>query len=105
MKITSKDLIDSGISQLVKNDKGTTPVRSDGERGPEGAGGSAKISISPEARYLQKAAELAGRGDELRAAKVAHLKALVAQGEYHVGAQTVAESIVRSEVAHLLGKQ
>jgi len=105
MKITSKDLIDSGISQLVKNDKGIAPVRNDGEKGPESAGGSAKISISPEARYLQKAAELAGRGDELRAEKVAHLKELVAQGEYHVDAETVAESVVRGEVSRLLGEK
>jgi flagellar biosynthesis anti-sigma factor FlgM len=105
MKITSKDLIDSGISQLVKNDKGIAPVRSDGEKGPESAGGSAKISISPEARYLQKAAELAGKGDELRAEKVAHLKELIAQGEYHVDAETVAESLVRSEVSRLLGEK
>jgi flagellar biosynthesis anti-sigma factor FlgM len=105
MKITSKDLIDSGISHLVKNDKGIASVRNDGEKGPESAGGSAKISISPEARYLQKAAELAGRGDELRAEKVAHLKELIAQGEYQIDAQTVAESVARSEVARLLGKQ
>ena len=105
MKITSKELIDSGISQLVKNDKGIAPARSDGEKGQDSAGGSAKISISPEARFLQKAAELAGRGDELRAEKVAHLKELIAQGEYHVDAQAVAESLVRSEISRLLGKQ
>jgi negative regulator of flagellin synthesis FlgM len=105
MKITGKDLIDSGISQHVQNDKGVAPVRGEGEKGAPQTGATAKVSISEEARYLQKAAELAGKGDELRAEKVNKIKDQVAQGTYKVDAEDVAKSIARSEVARLLNKQ
>jgi flagellar biosynthesis anti-sigma factor FlgM len=105
MKITSKELVDSGISQLVKNDKGIAPARGEGEKEGQQPGSPAKVSISAEARYLQKAAELANRGDELRAEKVRSIKEQLAQGTYHVGAEDVAKSVARSEVARLLGKQ
>ena len=105
MKITGKEIVDSGISQLVKNDKGVAPVRSEGEKEAQQGGSSAKVSISAEARYLQKAAELANRGDELRAEKVSKIKEQLQQGTYHVDAGEVAKSIVRSEVSRLLGKK
>jgi flagellar biosynthesis anti-sigma factor FlgM len=105
MKITGKDLIDSGISQQVKNDKEVAPVRGEGEKGTRQTGETAKISISDEARHLQKAAELAGKGDELRAAKVEKIKEQMDAGTYHVEAEEVAKSVARSEVARLLGKQ
>jgi negative regulator of flagellin synthesis FlgM len=105
MKITGKDLIDSGISQHVQNDKGVAPARSEGEKGAPQTGETAKVSISEEARYLQKAAELAGKGDELRAEKVNKIKEQLAQGAYKVDAEDVAKSVARSEVARLLNKQ
>jgi flagellar biosynthesis anti-sigma factor FlgM len=104
MKISGKDLIDSGISQQVKNDKGVAPVRDGADNETQQTGAPAKINISAEARYLQKAAELAGRGDDLRAAKVAKIKEQVEQGTYGVDPGEVANSIARSEVARLLGK-
>jgi len=104
MKITGKDLIDSGISQQVKNDKGVAPVREGGDHEAQSTGAPAKINISAEARYLQKAAELAGRGDDLRAAKVAKIKQQLEDGTYHVDSAEVANSIARSEVSRLLGK-
>jgi flagellar biosynthesis anti-sigma factor FlgM len=54
---------------------------------------------------LQKAAELAGKGDELRAEKVNKIKEQLAQGTYKVDAEDVAKSIARGEVARLLNKQ
>jgi flagellar biosynthesis anti-sigma factor FlgM len=105
MKISGKDLVDSGISQHVKNDKNVAPARNENEPGARQAGETAKISISEEARHLQKAAELAGKGDELRAAKVEKIKAEIEAGTYHVEAEEVAKSVARSEVARLLGKQ
>jgi flagellar biosynthesis anti-sigma factor FlgM len=105
MKITGKDLIDSGISQQVKNDKGVTPLRDGGNQDGQQPGAPAKINISAEARFLQKAAELAGRGDDQRAAKVAKIKQQLEQGTYNVDPQEVAQSVARSEVARLLGKQ
>jgi flagellar biosynthesis anti-sigma factor FlgM len=104
MKITGKDLIDSGISQQVKNDKGVAPVREGADHDAQSTGAPAKINISAEARYLQKAAELAGRGDDLRAAKLAKIKQQLADGTYQVDPAEVASSIARSEVARLLGK-
>lgn len=105
MKITGKDLIDSGISQHVQNDKGVAPVRGEGERGAPQTGETAKVSISEEARFLQKAAELAGKGDEIRAEKVNKIKEQLAQSTYHVEPEDVAKSVARSEVARLLNKQ
>jgi len=105
MKITGKDLIDPGISQHVQNDKGVAPVRGEGEKDARQTGDSAKICISAEARHLQKAAELAGKGDELRAEKVGKIKEQIEAGAYHVEAEEVAKSVARGEVARLLGKQ
>jgi flagellar biosynthesis anti-sigma factor FlgM len=105
MKITGKDLIDSSISQQIKNDKGVAPVREGSDNETPSAGAPAKINISAEARYLQKAAELAGRGDDIRAAKVAKIKEQLEQGTYNVDPGEVAKSIARSEVSRLLGKK
>ncbi|HEX9445371.1 MAG TPA: flagellar biosynthesis anti-sigma factor FlgM [Candidatus Binatia bacterium] len=105
MKISGKELVDSSVSQQIKNEKGVAPVRGEAEKETRQSGSTARISISAEARYLQKAAELAGRGDELRAEKVQRIKEQLDQGSYHVDAGEVAKSIARSEVARLLGKQ
>jgi flagellar biosynthesis anti-sigma factor FlgM len=75
-----------------------------GEVKTQQSGESAKVNISQEARELQRIAELARAGDDLRAGKVRQIREQVATGEYHVEAKDVAESILRSEVTRLLEK-
>jgi len=44
-------------------------------------------------------AELARKGDELRAKRVRQIKQKVVKGEYKVDAQEVARSIIRTEMS------
>jgi flagellar biosynthesis anti-sigma factor FlgM len=62
------------------------------------------VSISAEARKLQKVVALAERGDELRAEKLRQIKEQIEQGTYHVKAADVAKSVARHEISRLLGK-
>ncbi len=105
MKVTHKGPAEADLSQLVQNDKTVDRVRRDkrGEVGQSGA--SAKINISEEARELQRIAELARKGDELRAERVKQLKQVIAKGEYEIDAQEVAKSIVRTEISRHLEKK
>jgi flagellar biosynthesis anti-sigma factor FlgM len=101
MKITHRGPADADISQLVHNDKSVGQKKA-ADLKSQRSGESAKVNISQEARELQRIAELARTGDELRADKVRQLKEQVAAGEYHVEAKDVATSILRSEVTRLL---
>lgn len=105
MKIIHKGPTDPNLSQLVKNEKTVTPARPSEENRVERTGESARISISPEARELQKVVALAKAGDEIRADKVKDLKELIAKGEYQVEAIEVAKSMIRSEVSRLLTEE
>jgi flagellar biosynthesis anti-sigma factor FlgM len=101
MKITQRGPADTDLSQLVHNDK-AVGQRQAAEVKTQQSGESAKVNISQEARELQRIAELARAGDDLRAGKVRQIREQVATGEYHVEAKDVAESILRSEVTRLL---
>jgi flagellar biosynthesis anti-sigma factor FlgM len=101
MKIIHRGPTDADVSQRIQNDKVADHVR--GERThAQQSGESAKVNISKEGRELQRVAELARTGDEIRAQKVQQLKEQLANGNYKVDAQEVSKSIVRSEVARLL---
>ena len=105
MKVTHKGPAEADLSQLIKKDSAVDRVRSDKASDVGQSGESAKIKISQEARELQRIAELARKGDELRADKVKQLKQAIAKGEYEIDAQEVAKSIVRSEIARHLEKK
>ena len=101
MKITQRGPADTDLSQLVHNDKALGQKQAAQVKTQQG-GEPAKINISQEARELQRIAELARAGDDLRADKVRQIREQVAAGEYHVEAKDVAESVLRSEVTRLL---
>jgi flagellar biosynthesis anti-sigma factor FlgM len=105
MKITHRGPADTDLSKLVQNDKNVGQARKDGETKAGQAGGSSKVNISKEARELQRIAELARQGDDLRAEKVKQIKEQVAQGAHQVDSKDVAKDIVRSEVARLFEKK
>jgi negative regulator of flagellin synthesis FlgM len=105
MKITQKGPADADITQLVKKDKVAGPTRGDGDIRTQQSNDSAKVNISPEARKLQRVAELARTGDELRADKVKKIKEEIESGTYHADSMDVSKSIARSEVARLLEKK
>jgi flagellar biosynthesis anti-sigma factor FlgM len=105
MKITPKGPGDADLSQAVQNDKKVASSREERKPVTQRSGESATVQISPEARKLQRIAELARKGDELRAEKVKALKEQIDGGNYSVGSEDVAKSIVRSEVARILEKK
>jgi flagellar biosynthesis anti-sigma factor FlgM len=104
LKITQTGPAETEFSQLVQNDKRINPARRDGPATAEQSGESTKIDISAQGRDLQRIAELAHRGDELRADKVRHIKKQIETGQFHADFEDVSKSIVRSEVARLLEK-
>jgi flagellar biosynthesis anti-sigma factor FlgM len=105
MKITQKGPADPELSQLIQNDKALGSVRREGDAKVQQERESTKVNISPEARKLQRVAELARAGDELRAEKVRQLKEQVDSRQYQVDSKDVAKSIARSEVSRLLEKK
>ena len=101
MKITQRGPSDTEISQLVHNEK-SVAQRKGGDLKSQSGGESATVNISQKARELQKIAEMARAGDELRAERVRQVKEQVAAGEYHAESKDVAKSILRTEVTRLL---
>jgi flagellar biosynthesis anti-sigma factor FlgM len=101
MKIIQRGPADTDLSQLVHNDKSVSQKQA-GDVKTHPSGESAKVNISQEARDLQKIAELARAGDELRADKLRKIKDQVAAGQYHIDSEDLATSILRSEVTRLL---
>ena len=78
MKITQRSPADTDLSQRVQNDKSVNQLKKDSQSKIQQAGESAKVNISKEARELQRIAELARTGDELRAQKVNDIKEQIA---------------------------
>ena len=105
MKITQKGPADADLTQLVKKEKLSGPAQPEGDIKAHQSSGSAKVSISPEARQLQRVAELARAGDEIRAEKVKKIKEAIDAGTYHVDSVDVSKSVVRAEIARLLEKK
>jgi len=103
MKIIPKGSGDAEITVQSQTKVGS--ARQEREPASKAGGESSTVQISPQARRLQQIAELARRGDELRAEKVKALKQQIDNGNYNVGSADVAKSIVRSEVARVLEKQ
>ncbi|HEY7558912.1 MAG TPA: flagellar biosynthesis anti-sigma factor FlgM [Candidatus Binatia bacterium] len=101
MKITQRGPADTDLSQLVHNDKAVGQKQAR-EVKTQQAGDSAKVNISPEARELQRIAEFARTGNDLRAEKVRLIKEQVQAGGYKVAPEDVAKSILRAEVTRLL---
>jgi negative regulator of flagellin synthesis FlgM len=101
MKISQRGPAESDISQLVHNEKSVAQKKA-AELKSQQSGESTKVDISKEARDLQRVAELARAGEELRADKIRQIKEQVVAGEYHVESKDVAKSILRSEVVRLL---
>jgi negative regulator of flagellin synthesis FlgM len=104
MRIADKGPLDINVSQLVRGEPTAAPRDREDKRAVEQTGDAAQVSISAEARKLQKVVALAERGDELRAEKVRQLKEQIENGTYHVEAAEVAKSMTRHEISRLLGK-
>ncbi len=107
MKITPRGAESPDLAKIVQNDKKTAVAgtNKDAMMAARRSGESASVKISPEARELQRIAELARKGDQLRSAKVGALKEQIANGQYQVSEDEVAKSIARAEVTRLLEKK
>ncbi len=92
MKIN--DLSSVGIEQVqISQSGGPGPARPQG--GTEAAAaGVDVIHLSPQARLLQKAAQIAQATPEVRPEKVLALKDSVEQGTYTVDSQQVANKLI-----------
>ncbi len=75
------------------------------KRGKIPASEAAPGVVSLEERRRLKRTALAKRGDKLRAQKVREIKEQIEEGTYHIDAADVAKSLVRNEVARLLGSK
>lgn len=105
MRIADKGPLDINVSQLVRGEPAAAAPRDrNDKRAVEQTGDAAQVSISAEARKLQKVVALAERGDELRTEKVRQLKEQIENGTYHVEAADVAKSMTRHEISRLLEK-
>jgi flagellar biosynthesis anti-sigma factor FlgM len=104
MTITPKGSPDPELSQLAQNDKAMQSLYEYDAKVHQGSE-SAKVDISPEARKLQRVAELVRTGDQLRADKVKQLKEQIKADQYQIDSKEVAKSIARNEVIRLLAKK
>jgi flagellar biosynthesis anti-sigma factor FlgM len=105
MRIADKGPTDLNVSQPVRGASAVTAAHDKKDNREVGqSNDAAQVSISAEARELQKVVALAERGDELRAEKLRQIKEQIDNGTYHVKAEEVAKSLVRHEASQLLGK-
>jgi negative regulator of flagellin synthesis FlgM len=105
MKIIQKGPADTDLSQVIQKDQTVESARGESAAKAAHASASAKVEISDKARQLQRIAELARMGDQLRAEKVRELKEQIAAGQYQVDAEEIAKSILRSDVSSLIEKK
>ena len=105
MRIADKGPADLNVSQLGRGESAVAAARDKKDNRQVGqSNNAAQVSISTEARELQKVVALAERGDELRTEKLRQIKEQIDNGTYHVQAEDVAKSLVRHEASQLLGK-
>jgi negative regulator of flagellin synthesis FlgM len=105
MKITQRGPADADLSQAVKNEKKVNHALGEKKSSAQQTGESTRVLISDEARELQRIAELARAGDNMRAEKVKNIKEQIEKGTYQASSEDVAKSIIRSEVSRLLEKK
>jgi flagellar biosynthesis anti-sigma factor FlgM len=106
MKITPRGAESPDLAKIIQNEKKTAVASTNKDSmAAQRSGESASVKISPEARELQRIAELARKGDQMRSAKVGALKEQIANGQYQVSEDEVAKSIARAEVTRLLEKK
>jgi flagellar biosynthesis anti-sigma factor FlgM len=103
MTITPKGPADPDL--LVQNIKVMGSARREENAKVRWGGEPAKVDISPEACKLQRVADSARTGDQLRADKVKQIKELIEADQYQVDSKEVAKSIARGEVSRLLEKK
>jgi len=102
MKITQRGPTDADLSQRVQSEKAVSPSQRGSSAQVQQSNAPAQVNISNEARQLQRVAELARRGDELRSQKVSQVKEQIANGQYQPDSKEISKSIVRAQVSDLL---
>lgn len=105
MKVSQKGPADAELPKLIKTDRSVSRIGRDTDSKVPSSAESTRVSISEEARKLQRIAELARTADELRAEKVNGVKQRIVEHRYQVEANEVAKSILRGEVSRLLDKK
>lgn len=83
---TVQDRIKVGDSKSVAKSEG----------GASSAGGSEQIAISSKAKDIQKATEVANASPDIRTEKVERIRNEIAQGNYRVSSEDLAEKVLEN---------
>lgn len=66
---------------------------------------SSKIELSPKAKEIKKATEIAKQGPDIDEAKVAKFQALIDSGKYKVDADAVAEKMLSEHIMNAASEE
>jgi flagellar biosynthesis anti-sigma factor FlgM len=102
MKVNERGPAETVVGELARSRDPREAEAARGTREKGSAEDAARVTISKDARRLQRVVSLAQEGDELRSEKVRRLKAAIEQGTYEVPARDAARAIVGHELARLL---
>jgi|UniRef100_A0A7C3WRS4 negative regulator of flagellin synthesis FlgM len=83
-----------GVEQLQASRAGGAASPGEKHGSPQTSAGVDVIHLSPQARLMQKAAQVVAETPEVRSEKVRALKDSVAQGTYAVDTPKVAEKLI-----------
>lgn len=97
MRISNEQAQQILNAQGVKNAKGVK-----GADATRPTSGSDAVSVSTQGQDIQKALMAFGNIPDVRADRVSELKAQIANGEYNVSGQDIAESLLRRAADQLL---
>jgi negative regulator of flagellin synthesis FlgM len=92
MKVT--ELSSLGVEQLTASQTGQVGPSQEKPREEQAGGGVDVIQLSPQARLMQKASQIAAQTPEVRPEKVMALQDSVQQGTYEVDSTKVANKML-----------
>ncbi len=99
MKVNNKASMplmnDRSVADL--KDAGIKRTKHDAVKGKMAAGDATKLNLSPQARQIAKATEIA-KDQSVDEAKVARLQKMIDGGEYKVDADAIAEKMLNEHV-------
>jgi negative regulator of flagellin synthesis FlgM len=96
MEIPGNDFRVKGktIQERIKVGKETVTTKNQG--GSSLTGGTEQIAISSKAKDIQKAAEIINASPDIRTEKVDRIKEQIANGNYHVSSEKLAEKVLEN---------
>ena len=96
MEIPSKDLRVKGKTIQDRIKVGDKTVSTKSQSGTSSTGGAEHIAISSKAKDIQKATEVANAAPDIRIEKVDRIKEQIANGNYSISSEQLAEKILEN---------